>query len=139
MSNDEKAAQKAAEKELIEACRKALEPLARISPRGERRAHDKEKDGESPQFTGQYRITRFPGRKAKTVVITAADIEAAVKCCEGETTLAACRNALRPLAKLPQDPRVEDDNVTIYSFADVEGNPVPITNAMIEAAQAAMG
>ena len=135
MTNEDKTAQKAAEKEQIELCRKALEPLARISPKGDRRAVDKEKEGDGPQFTGRYRITRL----RRSVEITAAEIEAAVKCREADTTLAACRNALKPLAKLPQDPRVEDENQALYVFDGADGRPVPITNKMIESAQAAMG
>jgi hypothetical protein len=111
----------------IEACRAALEPLARISPKGDRRAVDKEKEGNTPAFTGQHRINRC----RREVVITAADIEAAITCREGDTTLAACRNALRPLARLPQDLRVEDDDLAIYSFEGANGNPVPITNRML--------
>lgn len=130
MGIEDKVAVKAAEKEQIEACRKALEPLARISPKGERRAHDKEKEGETPQFMGRYQIARC----RRTAIITAADIEAAKKCREGQPSLVECQKALRPLAKLPQDLRVEDDHVAIYVFADDEGAPVPITNAMIEAA-----
>jgi hypothetical protein len=130
-----KSAIEVAEQEQLEQCRAALLPLARISPQGDRVAVHKNDDGTTTPpsaFTGRYTVCRCK----RTRTITAADIDAAVNALLPAATLAAGQQALRPLAQLPVDLRVEEPEAPIFVFPGSDGNLVPITNAMIERAQA---
>lgn len=130
----------AEEQETVAACQAALAPLARIDPKGERRSGDPlAKDAEA-LWTGRYRLSRCH----VTTEITAADIALARAVVAGRVgdpphavTLADCRAALRPLARLPVDSRVEKPGVPIFAFpADGGGNaPVELTNADIQKAK----
>jgi len=140
MTNEDKTAQKAAEKEQIDACRKALEPLARISTKGERLAVRPAQEGQGdpppPAFTAQYRVNRC----RRQVTITAGDIQTARKARDDpKATLDDLHKALQPLARLPVDLRIEKPGAVIYTFPGEDEPEVSITNAMIESAQAAIG
>lgn len=120
---------------MIETARAALAPLARINPQGDAR-NIRSPEGESKtEFTGVYRIQRC--RSSRT--ITGADISLAAKVhADPKATESDLRKAILPLARLPVDTRVEDDNRPIFVFPGVDGQPVTVTNGVIEAAQAAL-
>jgi hypothetical protein len=129
MAKTDDPAAKAAEQQEVAAIKAALEPLARISPQGQRRAAPVT-EGVPAEFTGSYQITR--GRR--TVTLTGAEIRAARAClAQAEVTVAACRSALRPFARLPRHPDAADDSAA-YEFAGDDGQPVTITNRMIDQA-----
>jgi hypothetical protein len=116
----------------IAACVDVLAVFAAISPSGEKIAYRGREDEEpDPKklFSGVYNIRRG-GRQ---VQITSADIAAAEKVVKNRSsaTLEDCRKALRPFAKLNEDTRVEDPATPILAFPGVDGQAIPITNAMI--------
>lgn len=120
--------------EAIGAARQALKPFAGISLKGDRRAVNVKEDGpgDTAGFTGTYVITRL----RHSATITAADIQAAQDALErSDTDLAVLRKAIRPFAKIPKDERIEDPNQALYVLPGKEGDPIAITNAMIEAAR----
>lgn len=116
---EEQAKVKAAETAQIAACKAALEPLANIM---------------APDETaGEKRRINRCGNQA---VITDAHIEEARKVRAKPTaTLKECREALKPLASLPTDFRVEDKTAPLYKFKGLDGAMFPISIHDIETAR----